>query len=85
MDIIIEDGLHTFEANIAFLNGSLDRLRPGGFYVVEDISRETFSRWREAIEGTYSKRLPSHEFALIELPNSMNERDNNLLIIRSPG
>jgi hypothetical protein len=37
VDIIIEDGLHSLEANVAFLEGSLDHLRPGGIYVTEDI------------------------------------------------
>jgi hypothetical protein len=30
VDIIIEDGLHTFEANVSFLEELLDHLRPGG-------------------------------------------------------
>jgi hypothetical protein len=29
MDIIIEDGLHTFEGNVSFLEESLDHLCPG--------------------------------------------------------
>ena len=37
-DIIIEDGLHTFEANVSFLEESLDHLCPGGIYVTEDIT-----------------------------------------------
>jgi len=80
MDIIIDDGLHTLEGNLSFLNGSLDRLRPGGFYVVEDILQETIGAWREHLD-TLSNRLLNHEFALIELPNSFNDIDNNLLVI----
>ena len=82
MDIIIDDGLHTLEGNTSFLNGSLERLRPGGFYVVEDILTKTVDSWRNELETIYSKRFPNHEFALVELPNSSNHHDNNLLIIR---
>jgi hypothetical protein len=81
MDIIIDDGLHTLEGNISFLSVSLDRLRPGGFYVVEDILQEAIGAWHGQLE-TLSKQHPSHEFALVELPNSLNACDNNLLIVR---
>jgi len=82
MDILIEDGLHTFEGNISFLEGSLEQLRPGGVYVVEDILQPTLGQWRERLETVYSKQYPNHEFALVTLPNSFNDLDNNLLIIR---
>jgi SAM-dependent methyltransferase len=81
MDIIIDDGLHTFEANASFLNSSLEHLRPNGIYVVEDIARDAFERWREQLP-TYAARFPDYEFVLAKLPNSSNERDNNLLIIQ---
>lgn len=84
MDIIIEDGLHTFEANISFLEGSLDHLRPGGVYVVEDISHEMIEIWRSQLDTVYSKRFPNHEFALVMLPTPFEDHDNNLLIVRRP-
>jgi hypothetical protein len=80
-DIIIDDGLHTFEGNTSFLEGSLESLRPGGVYVIEDIDRETLADWHYQLDTYYSKQFPSHVFALVELPNSLNDRDNNLLII----
>jgi hypothetical protein len=83
MDIIIDDGLHTFEGNTSFLDGSLDRLRPGGVYVIEDILQETIAKWHNQLETIYSKRFPNHEFALVMLPNARSSGyDNNLLIIR---
>jgi hypothetical protein len=85
MDIIIDDGLHTFEGNISFLNGSWEQLRQGGFYVIEDILQETIERWHNHLETIYSKRSPSDEFAFAELPNPFNHHDNNLLIIRKGG
>lgn len=82
MDIIIDDGLHTFESNISFLEGSLERLRPGGIYVIEDILQKTSRRWHDQLETICSKRFPGHEFAFVELPNSFSDPDNNLLVIR---
>lgn len=82
MDIIIDDGLHTFEGNVSFLEGSLDRLGQDGIYVVEDILREAIDSWNNQLETIYSKRFPNHEFALIALPNVFNDTDNNLLIVR---
>ncbi len=84
MDIIIEDGLHTFEANVSFLEGSLEHLRPGGIYVIEDIEVGTVARWYDRLETIYSKRYPELAFAFVVLPNSLNHVDNNLLVIRRP-
>ena len=82
VDIIIVDGLHTFEGNTSFLNESLERLRPGGIYVIEDIVQETIEKWKNQLKSVYSKRFPKHEFALVEVPNSANDYDNNVLIVR---
>jgi hypothetical protein len=82
MDIIIEDGLHTFEANVSFLEGSLEHLRPGGIYVIEDIKQGTVDRWYDQLEMIYSLRYKNYEFAFVVLPNYLNHLDNNLLVIR---
>jgi hypothetical protein len=82
MDILIEDGLHTVEAGLSFLDGSLEQLRPGGVYVVEDIGRSMVDDWYDQLEAIYSKRYSNCEFALARLPNPTNSPDNNLLIIR---
>ncbi len=85
MDIIIDDGLHTFEGNISFLEGSLGQLHPDGYYIVEDIRTDAVEKWRNQLENVYSKRYPNLEFAFVILPNSFNKLDNNLLIIHKPG
>lgn len=82
MDIIIEDGFHTFEANLSFLEGSLEHLRPGGTYIIEDIAREFMDQWRERVETMYLSRYPEYKFAFVVLPNSLNTiADNNLLVV----
>jgi hypothetical protein len=81
MDIIIDDGWHRFAGNASFLAGSLDHLRAGGFYVVEDIRGVELDQWREALPA-YAKQYPNCDVALLELPSAFNNYDNNLVIIR---
>jgi hypothetical protein len=82
MDIIIEDGLHTFEANVSFLEGSLQYLRPNGFYIVEDIGWDSLVEWRKRLDTVYSKQYPTHGFALTVLAA---RGSSNLLIIHRKG
>jgi len=82
MDIIIDDGLHTLEGNVSFMNGSLEHLRPGGIYVVEDILSNTLGSWLNLLQSGYPERFPDHEFTLVKLPHPYNRYDNNLLIVR---
>jgi SAM-dependent methyltransferase len=77
VDIIIEDGLHTFEANVSFLEGSLHHLRPGGIYIIEDIMCTDVDKWYDRLGTTYSKRYPEYDFAFVVLSNGCN-----LLVIR---
>jgi SAM-dependent methyltransferase len=80
-DIIIEDGLHTFEANITFMEESLGHLRPGGIYVTEDIIWHEVEQWYDRLETVYSKQYPTYEFAFVTSLNG-GTRDPNLLVVR---
>ena len=50
--------------------------------MIEDIRKDTIERWHDQLEIDCSSRFANHEVALVELPNSLNEYDNNLLVIR---
>lgn len=78
-NIIIEDGLHTFEANISFLEASLEHVRPGGTYIVEDIESISIDEWRTRLESIYKQRYPEFEFVLVIVANP---GPNNLLVAR---
>jgi SAM-dependent methyltransferase len=54
-DLIIDDGLHSPNANIATLIFANKMLRPGGWFVVEDVNPAALPIWR-----TVSFLLPSH-------------------------
>jgi hypothetical protein len=77
VDIIIEDGLHTFEANVSFLEASLSHVRPGGFYIAEDIGWQHFEDWYDRLESKYSKSYPTYDFAFVILAS---HGYNNMLV-----
>jgi hypothetical protein len=81
MDIIIDDGLHTFEGNISFLNGSLGHLCPDGIYVVEDIQEEAIEKWHSYLEMACPTKFRNYEFAFVELTHKVSSA-NNLLLVR---
>jgi hypothetical protein len=84
MDILIEDGLHTLEANISFLEGSLAAVRPDGYYIIEDIKSSLTPEWLRLLESDYAKRYPAYEFVYVSLPNPYNTHDNNMLLVHKP-
>lgn len=74
-DIIIDDGLHTMQANLNLLSKGINMLRNDGIYIVEDVAHSCVDAWREFIENsTYSG-------AILQLPHSKNKNDNCLVII----
>jgi hypothetical protein len=83
-DIIIEDGLHSLQANVAFLEGSLYHLRSGGIYVIEDIMWNDIDEWYDRLETIYSKQYPTYEFAFVVLTKDGNRSRNNLLVVLRP-
>jgi hypothetical protein len=82
-DILIEDGLHRFDANVCFFENSCWKLKQGGVYVIEDIEKNTVQRWETQIslwKQTYGTR---YEYRLLELPPpSPQTTDNNVLLIQ---
>lgn len=77
-DIMIDDGLHTFEANDTFIKNAIHKLRPGGLYVVEDVMFVDIPKFEANLEE-YSKLFS--EVRLITVPGAFH-LDNTLLIMR---
>jgi hypothetical protein len=81
MDIIVDDGLHSFPANTSFLAGSLEYLHLGGVYIIEDIPDGDVSEWRKELPG-YTSQFPDYDFSLVKVPRPGKHGDNNLMMIR---
>jgi len=80
-DIIIEDGLHTFNANICFFENSIHKLKPNGYYIIEDICNKDCILYLNKIkewETIYTDCM----FTLIQIPSSRNDIDNALLVVK---
>jgi hypothetical protein len=80
-DIIIEDGLHTFNANVCFFENSIHKLKSGGYYIIEDIVITDKHLFINKINNEWNKKYPDYTFNLVEVPSLVNIHDNNLLII----
>lgn len=80
-DIIIEDGLHTFEANVCFFEHSIHKVKPNGYYIIEDILFSEMKLFLIKIEE-WKTRFPSFSFDMMAIPSKRNPYDNNLLVIR---
>jgi len=76
-DIIIEDGLHTTEANVNFFLNSFNKLKKDGIYIIEDIKSSEFTN----IIKKLKKFNP--ELVVLSTNNLNSPGDNNLIIIRN--
>lgn len=88
MDIIIEDGLHTFEANVTFFENSIHKLKKNGIYIIEDIDSKPYnnavSQFKKKIPE-WEKKYPELIFQLLEIPSGGEKKrasDNTLLIAK---
>ena len=80
-DIIIDDGLHEYEANIIFFENSIHKLNKGGFFIIEDLLNESISSFENKI-SEYKITKPELCFEIVKLEHDKNIYDNNFLIIK---
>ena len=79
-DIIIEDGLHTFSANVCFFENSIHQLKSNGYYIIEDVLKEEEPLFLEKIKE-WEVRYPDCEFTMLTSPSTKNKFDNALVVI----
>jgi len=80
-DIIVEDGLHTYNANVSFFENSIHKLNPNGYYIIEDILNENAPLFINKI-SEWEVKYPGLDFELINIPSLVNTFDNRLLVIQ---
>jgi hypothetical protein len=76
-DIIIDDGLHTFEAGICTFENSFFKLKPGGIYVIEDIRSSSPTQFL-----SYFKDRREFNFQIVQLNRTSGDRPDCLVVIR---
>jgi predicted methyltransferase len=76
-DIIVEDGLHTFDANIIFLNNAIHYLKKGGYYIIEDVQPKDDSLWK----STIPKLKKTYNLDYIKFIKFPNRSDGGRIII----
>ena len=79
-DVILDDGLHEFNANLTFFENSFFKLKKGGKYIIEDLFPETVKEF----ENIKEQLIIKHNILSFEVLNLVRNHypiDNNLLII----
>jgi hypothetical protein len=78
MDIIIDDGFHSFEANTIFFENSVEFLDHNGIYIIEDIDR--IPRKVNKFFKYFNRK--DFEWQFIDIKHSKNIKDNCLILIK---
>lgn len=79
-DIIIEDGLHTFNANVCFFENSIHKLKSNGYFIIEDINKCDEYLFIDKIEK-WKLEYKNCLFKILNIPSCQNNFDNTLLIV----
>lgn len=77
-DIIIDDGLHQYEANRTLFENSISKLKKGGIYIIEDIS----SVYLQNIEKWFEELVNCKKYFYVEIvtiPINTEVQENNIL------
>lgn len=79
-DIIIDDGLHTFNANDCFFENSIHKLKSNGYFIIEDIMTYEKRLFLDKI-NVWEKKYTDCVFTLLTIPSVHNTHDNTLLVV----
>lgn len=79
-DIIIDDGLHTFDANVCFFENSIHKLKNNGYYIIEDVLLENINFFEKKIND-WKIKFSNLKFEILQIYSSRNKHDNNLIVI----
>jgi hypothetical protein len=81
MDIIIDDGLHEFAANVMFFENSIHKLAKNGYFIIEDIRKLEMDLFNEKVEE-WKVKYPKYSFTMVKIYSPWNNLDNNLLVVK---
>ena len=75
-DIILEDGLHEYNANICFFENAIEYLEPNGTYIIEDVYYKDQDKFIKYFENK------KYNFSIIDIFHEKNIANNCLIIIK---
>lgn len=78
-DIMIDDGQHEFHSNYTFFINSINVLKPGGVFIIEDLTTSCFSSF-EKITEVIKQNFGLKESFVLDIPNDNNQIDNRMFI-----
>jgi len=74
-DILIDDGLHEYNANRNFFENSVHKLKKGGIYILEDISEQ----YSDNVQNWFNDSSEYYFVKMITLPILGSVQENNRL------
>jgi len=75
-DIILEDGLHEFNANICFFENAIDNLSDDGIYIIEDVYFKDQEKFIKYFENT------NYLYSVTDIYHKQNIANNCIIIVR---
>ena len=75
-DIILEDGLHEYNANICFFENAIEYLDPNGTYIIEDVYYKDQDKFIKYFENK------KYNFSIVDIFHEKNIANNCLIIIK---
>ena len=75
-DVILEDGLHEYNANICFFENSIEFLADDGFYIIEDV----YYKDQEKFINYFKKK--SYNFSIVDIFHNKNIANNCLVVVQ---
>lgn len=76
-DLMVDDGLHTFESGVTLFLGSISRLANHGIYVIEDVHANDLVRFKDFFHG----KEFTVDYVNLFRPQ-MDLGDNSLVVVR---
>lgn len=77
-DIMIDDGLHTFEAGVSLFENSFHKLRSEGVYIIEDVGPQSLLSFKEY----FLNKNYNYDFINLYRKSVGDLGDNSLVVVR---
>jgi SAM-dependent methyltransferase len=80
VDVILDDAIHDFDYNWQLVEIMMEYLKPGGIYIVEDLTIRTRDMFRERLEEMKTRyRLESAD--ILEIPYIRHDNNDNRILV----